>query len=67
LPTYLASYRKSCYITHSILLANVNVRYMLSPVRPSSVGNARAPYSGCYNFLQYFNGIWYLGHPLTST
>ena len=41
---------------------------MLSPVRPSSVvGNARAPYSGGCNFPQYFYGIRYLGHPLTST
>jgi len=31
-----------------------NVRYMLSPVRLSSVGNARAPYSGGSNFPQYF-------------
>jgi len=48
-----------------------HVRYMLSPVRSSvclsSVGNARAPYSGGGNFKQYFYGIWYLGHPLTST
>ena len=39
--------------------------------RPSvchpSVCNARAPYSGSSNFRQYFYGIWYLGHPLTST
>jgi len=46
---------------------------MLSPVRLSSVcrlssvGNARAPYSGRCNFRQYFYGIRYLGHPLTST
>jgi len=39
---------------------------MLSPVR-LSVCNARAPYSGGCNFRQYFNGILYLGHPLTST
>jgi len=32
-----------------------------------SVCNARAPYSGGLNFRQYFYGIWYLGHPLTST
>ena len=34
-----------------------------------SVCNARAPYSGGWNFRfrQYFYGIWYLGHPLTST
>ena len=25
-----------------------------------------APYSGGCNFPQYFYGIWYLGHPLTS-
>ena len=40
---------------------------MLSPGRLSVVGNARAPYSGGCNFRQYFNGIWYLGHPLTTT
>jgi len=44
---------------------------LLSPVRLSSVclsvGNARAPYSGGWNFRQYFYGVWYDGHPLTST
>ena len=49
-----------------------NVRYMLSPVRLSVcrlsvVGNTRAPYSGGSNFRQYFYGIWYPSHPLTST
>jgi len=44
----------------------MHVLYMLSPVRLSSVGNARAPYSGGWNFQQYFYGIRYLGHPLTS-
>ena len=38
--------------------------------RPSvcrlSVCNVRAPYSGGSNFRQYFDGIRYLGHPLTS-
>ena len=48
-------------------LANVNFRYMLSPVRLSVVCNVRAPYSGGLNFRQYFYGIRYLGHPLTST
>jgi len=38
---------------------------MLSPVR-LPVCNARAPYSGGRNFPQYFHGIWYVGHPLTS-
>ena len=33
----------------------------------SSVCNARSPYSGGWNFRQYFYGIRYLGHPLTST
>jgi len=32
-----------------------------------SVCNAHAPYSGGSNFRQYFYGIRYLGHPLTST
>jgi len=39
--------------------------------RPSvchlSVCNVRAPYSGGSNFRQYFYGIRYLRHPLTST
>jgi len=64
------------------VLANVNSRsrslYAIS--RPSvvcrlsvclsaclSVCNIRAPYSGGSNFRQYFYGIGYLGHPLTST
>ena len=47
---------------------HVHVRYMLSPVRLSSVvGNARAPYSVGSNFRQYFYSIRYLGHPLTFT
>jgi len=50
-------------------LANVdvNVHYMLSPVRLSVVCKARAPYSGGCNFRQSFYSVWYLGHPLTCT
>jgi len=33
----------------------------------SVVCNVRAPYSDGLNFRQYFYGIRYLGHPLTST
>jgi len=33
----------------------------------SVVCNVPAPYSGGWNFRQYFYGIRYLGHPLTST
>jgi len=41
---------------------------MLSPVRLCVVCNVHAPYSGGSNFRrQYFYGIRYLGHPLTST
>ena len=42
---------------------------MLSPVRrlSSVVCNVRAPYSGGSNFPQYFYGVRYLSHPLTST
>jgi len=36
------------------------------PCLSSVVGNARAPYSGGSNFRQYFYGIWYPSHPLTS-
>jgi len=50
------------YLQETVLLANVNY----SVARPS-VGNARASYSGGCNFRQYFHGIWYNGHPLTST
>ena len=40
----------------------------LSVVCLSVVGNTRAPYSGgSKNFRQYFYGIWYPSHPLTST
>jgi len=59
------------------VLANVNSRsrslysrslYAISPVRLSSVVcNVRAPCSDGSNFRQYFYGISYLGHPLTST
>jgi len=31
-----------------------------------SVCNARAPYLGGWNFQQYFYGVRYFGHPLTS-
>jgi len=52
-------------------LISVFSERMLSPVRLSSVClsvcNVRAPYSGSSNFRQYFYGIRYLGHPLTST
>ena len=39
----------------------------LSSVCLSVVGNARAPYSGDSNFRQYFYGVWYPSHPVTST
>ena len=55
-------------------LANVNSRScsLYAIARPSVVClslvcNVRAPYSGGSYFPQYFYGIWYLGHPLTST
>ena len=55
-------------------LANVNSgsRSLYTIARPSVcrlsvVCNVRAPYSSGYNFRQYFYGITYLVHPLTST
>jgi len=54
-------------------LANVNSRSrsLYAIARPSvclsSVCNVRALYSGGSDFRQYFYGIRYLGHPLTST
>ena len=72
-----------CCTCKTTFLANVNgpeltfTFAMLSPVRLSSVAslsvcqsvvcNVRSPYSGGSNFRQYFYGIRYLGHPLTST
>ena len=54
------------FLLHRVLilfrfLANVHVRYLLSPVCLSSViCNVRAPYSGGSNFWQYFYSIKYL-------
>jgi len=72
---YLQPCRERCGYR---FLANVNSRsrtftfaicYRPSMCLSSVVCNARAPYlGGCdWNFRQYFYGIWYLGHPLTST
>jgi len=56
---------------HFVFSEREHVRYLLSPVRLSVclsvVCNVRAPYSGGSNFRQYFYGISYLGHPLTSS
>ena len=71
-----------CYFFTSIVLSNSMILNMylilviseccrpsvcLSSVCLSVVGNTRAPYSGGSNFWQYFYGIWYPSHPLTST
>jgi len=55
-----------------MVITYVHVRYMLSPIRLSVVClsvvcNVRAPYSSGSNVRQYFYGIRYPGHPLTST
>ena len=68
------------YLNNCSFLAKVNSRSrsLYTVARPSVclsvvcrlssvVGNARAPYSGGSNFRQYFYGIWYPSHPLTST
>jgi len=41
--------------------------YRPSVCRLSVVCNVRVPYSGGWNFRQYFYGVRYLGHSLTST
>ena len=46
--------------------AHLHVRYMLSPVRLSSV-TLMHPTQPISNFWQYFYGVRYLGHLLTST
>ena len=52
-------------------LVHVRYRSLYAIARPSVclsvVCNVRAPYSGGWNFRQHFYGIWYSGHPLTST
>jgi len=65
-------------VSHTRFLANVNSRSrsLYAVAHPSvvclsvcrlSVCNARAPYSADCNSRQYFYGVRYLGHPLTST
>ena len=63
---------KQQYLLHT-LLANVNSysRSLYAIACPSVVClsvvcNARAPYSGGWNFAQLFYGIWYHGHPSIS-
>jgi len=53
-------------IPFSYYLANVNSRSLYAIIRLSVACNARACYSGSWNFQQYFYGIWYLDHLLTS-
>jgi len=48
-------------------VARPSVVCRLSVCRLSVVCSARAPYSGGSTFRQYFYGIWYPSHPLTST
>ena len=61
------------YCNELQFLANVNSRSrsLYAVARPSVclsvVCNARAPYSADCNSRQYFYGVRYLGHPLTST
>jgi len=58
--------------TQRTVLANARSRSLYAIAHPSVVClsvvcNVRAPYSGGSNFRQYFYGIRYLGHQLTST
>ena len=62
-PTLGIEYGKSL----PFIFYHVHVRYMVSPVRLSSVCNACTHYSAGSNFLQYFYAIPCLGHPLIST
>ena len=59
-------------LTFTFKLTNSHSRSLYAIARPSvvclsSVCNARSPYSGGSNCRQYFYGIRYVGHPLTST
>jgi len=70
------SEKRDFYMIHELLVDHSgrflgNVLFAVARLFSlSSVGdvcNVRAPYSGGSNFWQYFYGIRYLGHPLTST
>jgi len=76
LTTSTNSFRMSNIVHRFLANVNSRSRSLYAVARPSvvcrlsvclSVGNARAPYSGGSNFRQYFYGIWYPSHPLTST
>jgi len=58
-----------CYIYITTFLANMNSlsRSLYAIARRSVVCNVRAPYSGGSDFWQYFYGVRYVGHPLTSS
>jgi len=58
---------KSTKLNNNLFFANTFAICCRPSVCRPSVCNARVPYSGGWNFLQYFYGIRYLGHPLTST
>jgi len=69
----LVSYLSTSEIPWQTFLANVSSRSrsLCAIARPSVVClsvvcNVRAPYSGGSNFRQYFYGIRYLSHSLTS-
>ena len=55
------------FISERELTFTFAICYRPSVCRLSSVCNVRAPYSSDSNFRQYFYGIWYPSHPLTST
>jgi len=60
------------FLRYFLAKVNSRSRSLYAIARPSvvclsSVCNVRAPYSGGSNFRQYFYGIWYPSHPLTST
>ena len=61
-----AGHLPGCRTVVSFIRERELVRYN-AIARPSVVCNSRAPYSGGSNFRQYFYGIRYLVHPLTST
>jgi len=60
------AYSPSCQDSVFNWLMSDSVFQLYAIARPSVVCNVRAPYSGGSNFWQYFYGIRYLGHPLTS-
>jgi len=63
---YLANEYYVCLCKYGNMVFSECSRSLYAIVGPSVVCDVRAPYSGDWNFRQYFYAIWYHSHPLKS-